>query len=47
MLDRDHRAGGRVIIPRLTAEDQRASVLSILTGSRPSNLILPSNLEIR
>jgi hypothetical protein len=43
MLDRSHRAGGRQLIRRLTAEDERSSVLSILTGSRPSNLILPRN----
>lgn len=43
MLDRDHRAGGRQIIRRLTVEDERASVLSILTGSAPTNLILPRN----
>jgi hypothetical protein len=43
MLDRNHRAGGRQIIRRLTAEDERASVLSILTGSAPTNLILPRN----
>jgi hypothetical protein len=41
--DRDHRNGGRVLIPRLTIEDQRAQVLQILTGSAPSNLIQPRN----
>jgi hypothetical protein len=40
LIDRDHPAGGRQIIPRLTTEDQRSSVLSILTGSKPSNLII-------
>jgi hypothetical protein len=41
MLDRDHYAGGRQVIPRLTLEDQRSSVHSILFGTKPSNLILP------
>lgn len=41
--DRDHRNGGRVLIPRLTIEDQRAQVASILHGTAPSNLILPRN----
>lgn len=41
MLDRDHRAGGRQVISRLAMEDQRAQVRSILTGSAPTNLILP------
>ena len=40
--DRDHHAGGLQVIPRLTVEDQRAQVAQILTGSRPSNLILPT-----
>lgn len=45
LLDRGHRAGGRVIIPRLTSEDQRAQVRSILTGSAPTNLILPRGAQ--
>lgn len=39
LLDRDHRAGGRVVIPRLTVEDQMAQVHQILFGTRPTNLI--------
>lgn len=40
--DRHHSGGGRVLIPRLTLEDQRAQVRQTLFGSRPSNLILPN-----
>lgn len=42
--DPDHRAGGLDMIPRLTAEDQRNQVASILSGGRraPSNLLLPT-----
>ena len=42
LTDRDHRAGGRVVIPRLTVEDQFAQIRQILTGSAPTNLILPN-----
>lgn len=39
--DRDHKHGGRVLIPRLTVEDQIAQVNSILFGTPPTNLIQP------
>lgn len=42
LTDRDHRAGGRVVIPRITVEDQLAQVRQILTGSAPTNLVWPS-----
>lgn len=40
LTDPDHRSGGRTVIPRLAAEDQRAQILSILSGGklRPSNI---------
>lgn len=40
--DRDHRAGGRVVIPRLTCEDQMAQLRQIVFGTRPTNLVFPS-----
>lgn len=43
MADRDHRAGGRVLIPRLTVEDQLAQMRQIVYGTRPTNLVLPPN----
>lgn len=45
LTDRDHRAGGRVMIPRVTIEDQNAQLNSILYGTRPSNIILPGGNE--
>lgn len=39
--DPDHRAGGRVMIPRVAREDQAAQIRSILTGGKPTNIILP------
>lgn len=39
LLDRDHPAGGRQLITRLTDEDQRAQVRALLTGGAPTNLI--------
>lgn len=34
LVDREHRAGGRSIIPRLTVEDQAAQMRSILSGGK-------------
>ena len=34
LTDRDHRSGGRVMIPRLTEEDQMAQIRSILSGGK-------------
>jgi hypothetical protein len=34
LVDRDHRAGGRSLIPRVAAEDQRAQVAAILSGGK-------------
>lgn len=41
LLDRDHPAGGRQLITRLTTEDQRAQIRALVSGSAPSNLIIP------
>lgn len=41
LTDRDHRSGGRVVIPRVSREDQMAQMRAILHGSAPKNLILP------
>lgn len=41
LADPDHRAGGRELIPRVTAEDQRAQVGALLGRCRPTNLIVP------
>ena len=43
LTDRDHRAGGRTIIPRVAAEDQQALMRSIQSGGKlpQSNIRLP------
>jgi hypothetical protein len=43
LTDRDHRAGGLSVIPRLTDEDQMAQMRSILSGGKlpQSNIRLP------
>lgn len=43
LTDRDHRAGGRSLIPRLTVEDQQAQMRSLLSGGRmpQRNIRLP------
>ena len=43
LTDREHRSGGRMVIPRLTVEDQQAQMRSILSGGRlpQSNIRLP------
>lgn len=41
MPDPDDVDGGREVIPRLTVEDQRASIRSIVCGTPPRNLIWP------
>jgi hypothetical protein len=41
VIDPDQRGGGPVMIPRLTREDMRAQMSSILRGTPPSNIILP------
>jgi len=43
LTDRDHHAGGRVMIPRLSVEDQQAQMRAILSGGKlpQSNIRLP------
>ena len=41
LTDRDCRTGGPDMIPRVTREDQRSQVRSILYGTKPSNLLIP------
>jgi hypothetical protein len=43
LTDRDHRAGGRSLIPRVTEEDQRQMLRSLLSGGKlpQSNIRLP------
>jgi hypothetical protein len=43
LTDRDHRAGGRVLIPRVAAEDQQAQMRSLLSGGKfpQTNIRLP------
>lgn len=43
MTDRDHHAGGRVMIPRLAKEDQAAQMRSLLSGGKlpQRNIRLP------
>jgi hypothetical protein len=43
LTDRDHHSGGRVMIPRLTVEDQQSLMRSVLSGGRlpQSNIRLP------
>ena len=44
LTDRDHHSGGRVMIPRLTVEDQQSLMRSVLSGGRlpQSNIRLPN-----
>lgn len=43
LTDRDHHSGGRVLIPRVAAEDQRAQLRSLLSGGilPQTNIRLP------
>lgn len=45
LTDPDHRAGGRSMIPRVSAEDQRSQLSAIFNGGKPSNLIIPGRVE--
>lgn len=38
LTDRDHHAGGRVMIPRVTREDQMAQMRAILGTGHPANI---------
>lgn len=46
-VDRDHRAGGLEVIPRLTVEDQAAQVAAILGLSAPTNLLWPHSRRVK